>query len=422
MKRSMIPVMTVLISILLLFSGCDTKEQHLEIGLFSGSVWGVPYWQSYTFFDQAIERYTELHPNVTISYRSGTMKENYSEWISQEILHGREPDLFLVRPEDFSLFARLGILEDLDDHMEEGFESGLYYHNAIEAGRFEQGQFGFPLEVVPTLMFVNQTILSENAISLPDNDWTWEEFYEICYTLKDHPSIKAVEGFDWRLAAFTNGQQLFSDNGTRAYLTEDGVLEAVTFIGKLNAVSPPDDSFYFEDGNVAFAPLPFSEYRAYAYYPYSIQKYKNFDWEALLLPRGPDGQNGADLQSLLVSMSSRSRKKELAWDFLHFLISDPEIQKSVFTYSHGVPILKEILELDETRIFLSRGKDTEAPLLSPEQITQSIENSLVFPRFEKYEEAVSLIERSLAEIEQNASRLKHQLSIINIDLNDFLTH
>ncbi len=407
---------------LLLFSGCHEREQHLEIGLFSGSVWDVPYWQSYTFFDQAIEKYTELHPHVTISYRSGTMKESYSEWMSQEILNGREPDLFLVRPEAFTLFAKLGILHDLSGYMEKDFDSRLYYRNAVEAGQFEKGQYGFPLEVVPTLMFVNQTILSENAIPLPENDWTWEEFYDICYTLKDNSSVKAVEGFDWRLAAFTNGQQLFSDNGTQSYLTEEGVLEAVSFIGKLNAISPPDDSYHFEDGNVAFAPLPFSEYRAYAYYPYSIQKYKNFDWEALLLPRGPDGQNGAELQSLLVSISSRSRKKDLAWDFLQFLITDPEIQKSVFTYSHGVPILKNILELNETRIFLSRGKDTEAPLLSPEQITQAIENSLVFPRFEKYEEAVSLIERSLVDIGQNESRLKHQLSIINLRLNDFLAH
>jgi len=99
-----------------------------------------------------------------------------------------------------------------------------------------------------------------------------------------------------------------------------------------------------------------------------------------------------------------------------------EIQKSVFTFSHGVPILKNILELIETRIFLSRGKDTEAPLLSPEQIPQAIENSLVFQRFEKYEEAVLLIERSPVEIGQNESRLKHQLSNINIRLKDFLAH
>ena len=283
MKEPMRPLIAVVLVSLLLFSGCQEKEQHLEIGLFSGSVWGVPYWQSYTFFDHAIEKYTELHPHVTISYRSGTMKENYSEWISQEILNGREPDLFLVRPEAFTLFAKLGILEDLSGYMVKNFESDLYYRNAIEAGTFEKGQYGFPLEVVPTLMFVNQSILSENAIPLPENDWTWEEFYEICYTLKDNPSVKAVEGFDWRLAAFTNGQQLFSDTGTQSYLTEEGVLEAVSFIGKLNAISPPDDSYHFEDGNVAFAPLPFSEYRAYAYYPYSIQKYKNFDWEALFV-------------------------------------------------------------------------------------------------------------------------------------------
>jgi multiple sugar transport system substrate-binding protein len=403
-------------------SSCTNRKQHLEIGLFSGSVWNVPYWQNYKLFDNAIEKFTELHPDVTVSYRSGTLKEDYSEWLSQKILKGDEPDLFLILPEDFILFAKLGILESLDNYMDLDFNRQLYYKNALDSGRFKKTQYGLAMEVVPTFMFVNQTILSETGIPLPDNDWTWNDFYSICEELKDDNSIKAVQGFDWTIAAYTNGQQLFSDIGDQAYLSEVGVYDAVKFVGEINSICPPDDSFDFEDGNVAFAPLPFSEYRAYAYYPYSIQKYKNFAWEALLLPRGPEGYNGADLKTLLMAISSRSDKKSIAWEFLQFLITDIEIQKSIFTYSHGVPVLKEILELDESQIFLNRGKDTDAPLLTPLQITRSIEQSLVFPRFAKYQEAINMADIALEEIEQHSSRLQHQLSVLNIELNDYLVH
>ncbi|OQY32296.1 MAG: hypothetical protein B6241_11325 [Spirochaetaceae bacterium 4572_59] len=416
---------TIIISILFCMffvSSCTNREKHLEIGLFSGSVWNVPYWQNYKLFDDAIEKFTELHPDVRVSYRSGTLKENYSEWISQKILKGDEPDLFLILPENFILFAKLGILESLDHYMNRDFNRQLYFKNALDSGRYKKTQYGLAMEVVPTFMFVNQTILSETGISLPTNDWTWNDFYSICKKLKNNNSIKAVQGFDWKIAAYTNGQQLFSDMGDQAYLSEAGVYDAVKFVGEINSICPPDDSFDFEDGNVAFAPLPFSEYRAYAYYPYSIQKYKNFDWQALLLPRGPEGHNGADLKTLLMGISSRSDKKNIAWEFMQFLITDIEIQKSIFTYSHGVPVLKEILELDETQIFLNRGKDTNAPLLTPLQITRSIENSLVFPRFAKYQEAINMADIALEEIEQHPSRLQHQLSVLNIELNDYLEH
>ena len=31
----------------------------------------------------------------------------------------------------------------------------------------------------PELMFVNKTILNEAGYDVPDEDWTWEDFYEI---------------------------------------------------------------------------------------------------------------------------------------------------------------------------------------------------------------------------------------------------
>jgi multiple sugar transport system substrate-binding protein len=420
MKRISIPIVILLLCLILI--SCSEKKTELRLGVFSGSVWNVPYWQSYEFFDFAIARYEEMNPHVNITYRSGTLKEDYSEWLSQEVLKGSEPDLFLLLPEDFNLFARLGILEKLDSRMDDGFDASLFYSNAIESGLYEQKQYGIPLEIVPILMFVNKTILMDNAIVLPDDDWTWSDFIEISRQLSSNKSISAVQGFDWKLAAYTNGQQLFSHMGDQAFLTKEGVVDAVKFIGELNALNASDDSFDFEDGNVAFSPLLFSEYRAFAYYPYSIQKYKNFDWEARLLPRGLEGLNGADLKSLLMGVSSRSREKDLAWDFLYYLITDEEVQKSIFTFSHGIPVLKQILELDESRIFLNRGKDADAPLLSPDQITSSIENSLVFPRFAKYEESLKMIDNELQQVEQHPSRLIHQLSVLNNEVNEFLKH
>ena len=413
-----------------LFLSCNQNTTELEIGTFSGSVWNVPNWQSFKFFDEAIDNYTNENSDIKISYRSGTLKEDYSEWLSQKILLGEEPDLFLILPEDFILFSSIGLLEDLNPLMESDsdFDREDYFSNALNSGIYEEGQFGFPLEVVPTLMFVNETLLDKKGISVPEDNWNWEGFYSISYDLSSFKSpqaedqIQAVIGFDWKIAAYTNGQHLFTENGDQSLISENGIKEAVKFASTLEGLKREEPSLDFEDGNVAFTPMPFSEYRAYAFFPYSIQKYSNFDWEALLLPKGPHGNNGGELQSLLIGISARSKHKREAWEFLKFLVSDVETQKNIFHYSHGVPVLKEILHMEDVKIFLSRGRNLEISLLTAEQITESIENSLVFPRFEKYEEALELADNALDVIEINPSRLEHQLSVLDIEITDFLKH
>ena len=41
-------------------------------------------------------------------------------------------------------------------------------------------QYALPYESVPTLMLVNKTLLKKEHIKMPDNNWTWDDFYKIC--------------------------------------------------------------------------------------------------------------------------------------------------------------------------------------------------------------------------------------------------
>lgn len=423
-----IRLILLILSLSLLFS-CNRGEKELELGIFSGSVWDVPNWQSFRFFDEAIEKYGAMESDISISYRSGTLREDYSEWLSQKMLKGEEPDLFLILPEDFILFSSIGILEDLGPYMAKDprFRREAYFANALNSGLYGRGQYGFPLEVVPTFMFVNESLLNSRGIDVPENDWTWEDLYSISYELSSYyknetGQVGAVSGFDWKIAAYTNGQPLFPCDGHAILLSSPGVREAINFAGRLAGLGRPGTDPDFENGDVAFTPMPFSEYRSYAFYPYSIQKYSNFNWKALPLPAGPKGRHVGELRSLLIGMSSRSARKAEAWEFLKFLVSDREIQTNIFQYSQGVPVLKEVLEQENVKIFLSRGKDSEAPLLTAEQITDSIEQSLVIPRFAKYDEALAMADKGLESIEMNPSRQEHQISVLERKIDDYLKH
>ena len=86
----------------------DSKTLH--IGIFYGSNWEVPGTMHYDIFDQAIEKYKTEHGDVTVTYEEGIPSEEYSEWLSGNILTGSEPDVFIILDEDFQTLAAAGVL------------------------------------------------------------------------------------------------------------------------------------------------------------------------------------------------------------------------------------------------------------------------------------------------------------------------
>ena len=88
----------------------------LTFGMFAGNKWDVPDDNCYQMIDQVIKEFEKEYPNVTIKYESGVMKDDYSEWLSQKALKGDLPDVFMVLPEDFSIFSSVGMLKNLDSY------------------------------------------------------------------------------------------------------------------------------------------------------------------------------------------------------------------------------------------------------------------------------------------------------------------
>ena len=231
--------------------------------------------------DDAIAMFEQSHPGVKVEYVSGIPAGAYSEWLTEQILKGTEPDLYFVLPEDFDLLVSSGALAQLDERIaaDPEFDTALYYEACLHSGQFKGNQYALPHESVPTIMFVNKTLLEANGIEMPDNDWTWDEFYNICAQITDVDSRQyGAYGYSWLDAMHSNGASLFSEDGRSCYLAEENVLQAVQFakqLGDLNGgynVSARD----FDEGRVAFQPLLYSEYRAYQPYPWRVKKYSAF--------------------------------------------------------------------------------------------------------------------------------------------------
>lgn len=404
-------------------------EQVIRVGVFSDSYWEVQNGYSYQILNDAAELFEEENPGVRVEYVSGLLKEDYSEWLSEQILLGSAPDVFFVLGDNFNDFAEIGALKDLTELIEgdEEFQEEAFYSSAYAYGAYGGGQYALPYECAPKLMFVNKTILDAEGIEVPGQDWTWEEFYDICEKVtKDTDGNGIVDqfgtvGYTWEDAFDSNGVQLFDQKGTECYLTDEKAVAAVEFMERLEklnggySVSGRD----FALGNVAFQPMLFSEYRAYKSYPLSIKKYSGFEWECVTMPAGPDGDNISKLDTLTIAMSSETAHTEQAWELMKLLTSDGRIQSEIFDYSEGVSVLREVVESEQTLTLLMGDSQSENPL-NMEALSRALEHAVVVPRFRNYDSVLSEVNQAIRTIIDGNSNISMECIIQNRNINNYI--
>ena len=400
-----------------------SRETVLTIGVYSGSYWNTPNGNCYEILDEAIALFEESHPGVKVEYVSGIPAGNYSEWLAGRIMMGTEPDLYFVLPEDFDLLVSSGALAQLDERItaDPAFDTVVYYEPCLRSGQSDGKQYALPHESVPTIMFVNKTLLEDSGISMPDNDWTWEDFYHICQQITHVDSRQyGVYGYSWLDAMYSNGASLFSEDGRSCYLAGEKVMEAIAFSNRLMAlnegysVSARD----FDEGRVAFCPLLYSEYRAYQPYPWRVKKYSAFEWDCVTMPAGASGSNISEIHTMMLGISSRTRHADLSWEFCKLLSIDEDLQRKLYTHSHGISPLPAVAE-DPELLQQIHHDIPEGSGFSPEMIHQIMSNAVVVPRFNAYSQAMNMAQNAIQEAADNQLGQSGML-IAESEINFFL--
>ena len=69
----------------------DTRQNKtVTVGIFSDSYWEVQNGYSYRILENAIAIFEKEHPSVHVEYTSGILKEDYPEWLSEQLLSDRK--------------------------------------------------------------------------------------------------------------------------------------------------------------------------------------------------------------------------------------------------------------------------------------------------------------------------------------------
>ncbi len=404
----------------------------LHISFPCDSYWGVPGEDYYAFMDAAIEKFEAEHPNVTVEYTSGILINDYTEWLSGQYLLGNEPDVLVVLPEDFVQMSSNGALRPLDVLLETDVDvkRNDFYDAALQAGVENGIQYTLPWECVPQMMFINQTLLEKEGIALPEDDWTWDEFYSLCDRLTrdtDGDGIIdqfGVYGYGWKEAFVANNCTLFTRDGQGCLLNQSAQIAAVQFaqqIYRLNNDTDLDEKT-FDAGYVAFRPMLFSEYRSYEPYPWRIKRSSKFEWNYTVMPGGTSngGGNYSQLRTLMLGISNRTTHPRLAWEFLKTIACTKEMQTLVYTELSGVSALRSVTESQEVQQLLPQDLRNNAATSGRASLQSIMEKTIATPHFVKYDQAMELADRLINDAMSADKNLDLQLLQIQQQLEQTL--
>ncbi len=397
----------------------------LKVGVYAGSTWDVYSDQPYQWIDQAVSQFQKDHPKIRIEYESGIRKEDYMDWLSEKIVNGEMPDVFIVPPEDFDYLADDAAFCPLD-HLLTDQEKAEFYPAALNAGKYKGVQYAMPLESNPYVMCVNTDILKKEGIAVPDNDWTVDQFEKICEEVtKDTNNDGIIDqhgtaDYSWKYMLESMGLQAFDEDGMNCLLNETKQKEALLKVQSLHNLNQGYrvTSKDFDAGKAAFLPMTFAEYRTYRSYPYHISKFSGFSWICLQMPGTKENKKTTISPSLVMAVSSQCAQKKQAEEFVRYCALNDDLQKVMFTSSSGAPVRKNITNSQEIAETLMNGNDnTES--ITPETLDNILENAGEEPEFDKYGQAMEHADYLLTNSINNDT-LNNDLSEITRELNTML--
>ncbi|MFC3931707.1 ABC transporter substrate-binding protein [Streptococcus dentapri] len=325
----------------------------LEIGLYTDSSWDVPTDEGTKMIDQAIREFEKKHPKVDVVYESGIDKAGYSSWLSDKIILGETPDVFMLPDGSFNSLAQDKVLLNLNPYMNR-LDTNDFYPASLKAGQYQGTSYSLPYENNVMMLCINKDLLEAADIEIPSSGWSLDEFYQLCKKLSRDTDGDGqldqfgVTDYSWQDAISAHGLSIFSNEPSGSVsINNEGIKSALDFYTKLDKLSGATkvSSDDFDKGKVAFMPMTLAEYRTYKPYPYHISKYSSFEWTCVQMPVKSKKVVPNQLQTSLFGISSKSQYKDLAWEFMTLLTKD-DYQTKLMIESSGASVKKSVVQND----------------------------------------------------------------------------
>lgn len=324
-----------LASTVLATAGCAASDSTADGGKLTLAFWGDATGIGY--YEQLIEMFNEQYPDIEIEIQpiAAQNQAGYASAIATRIAGGEDLDLVLLATEGLQLFGSKGLLEPLDGYMADNAEFVDAYWADVdpnlrtwnsELASSDGSTYAIPGGYNTMGLYCNEEIFDAAGVTLPEADWTWDEFRAAGEAIKSATgayliNVGAGQFTDVMPWLTTNGASTLSADWTEATYDSPEAVEAVEFAKGL-----------VDDG---LSPIPGGQFDAVTQLDQGklaclgAGRWVNGQFKDLGLtdrtrvvnwPNNgtPGTVAGWDAWTIL----SSSENKDLAWNYLQFFMSD----------------------------------------------------------------------------------------------------
>lgn len=345
----------------LVISGCSSNTTESANKSNSGSAkndgsinmkimwWGSD--QRHEATTKALKLYEEQHAGLSFTPEY-TAWDGYWSKLPTLAASGTLPDIMQMDAAYIQSYVKRGLLADLS----ELDLSGIVDEQVLENVKIDGKLYGVPLSYNGQAMVYNKNAFEQYGISLPRNNWTWEEFFEYAREARTklpedvYPIDDLRNIWEWyQFYQTSKGLGPIFKDGTTFNLDKETWFEFNEIYAdfqKQGIVPPADLQLYSKEND------PQTDSFATGHVILRGSSVGSASAVEALLPEGgeiavnsyPVGEAGGGWaqSTIFFSVSSKSNNIDQAKQFLKWFISDQEAGKLLAT-TRGIPINSDVL-------------------------------------------------------------------------------
>jgi multiple sugar transport system substrate-binding protein len=289
--------------------------------------------------EDQIKLFKDKFPDLQVETVTGATS---AEKLQALFAAGTPPDLFRQETAGMAFFGSHDQLAALDPLIKrDKYDLSDFFPNAWELWKWKGKHYGVPFLGI-RILFFNRALTQQVGTKVPttwkDAAWTFDAFVDACKKATVAQGTSATrwgtdlgtDRRDWQPWVWSNGAELFSEDGTKVLLDQPQALEAIQYLADLihkHRVAPTPDELkaqggrtsLFQAGNLLIYHNPVNNVAA-------NRKAVSFDWSLSGLPKGKAKAPAASGGGVGWFLTGASKVKDETWELMKVLASKESVR------------------------------------------------------------------------------------------------
>lgn len=274
---------------------------------------------------KVIDAFEKENPDISVRIEL-TPWSSYWTTLKTAMRGGTAPDVFWMNAVNLQLYASSGVLEPLSGHIKsDATPVDRHPESLVKIYAYQGTQYGIPKDFDTIGLWYNKALFDKAGIRYPDTTWTWDDVRDAAAELTD--PRERVHGM---AAEMDRQAQIYpAIYGAGGYVLKDGKsgfgdersIEGLRYWTDMidRGWSPPQSAMVESKARNRFwsekAAMVY-EISAFSAQYHAVPEIKDHGG-VTVLPKGRE--RATVIHGLANVISAKSRKKEAAWKFVHFM-------------------------------------------------------------------------------------------------------